>query len=37
MSTENFTGKAKDYAIGRPGYPESAIEYICSLVPETGK
>jgi SAM-dependent methyltransferase len=34
MSTENFTGKAKDYAIGRPGYPKSAIEYICSLVPQ---
>lgn len=34
MSTENFTGKAKDYAIGRPGYPKSAIDYICSLVPQ---
>ncbi|MDF2859516.1 MAG: putative methyltransferase [Neobacillus sp.] len=34
MSTENFTGKAKDYVIGRPGYPKSAIEYICSLVPQ---
>lgn len=34
MSTENFTGKAKAYAIGRPGYPKAAIEYICSLVPQ---
>ncbi len=34
MNTENFTGKAEAYAIGRPGYPEAAIEYICSLVPQ---
>ena len=32
MNTENFTGKAEAYAIGRPGYPKEAIEYICSLV-----
>lgn len=32
MNTENFTGKAEAYAIGRPGYPKTAIEYICSLV-----
>lgn len=34
MNTENFTGKAEAYAIGRPGYPKAAIEYICSLVPQ---
>nr|WP_308741989.1 class I SAM-dependent methyltransferase [uncultured Anaerocolumna sp.] len=34
MNIENFTGKAEAYAIGRPGYPKSAIEYICSLVPQ---
>ncbi len=34
MNTENFTGKAEAYAIGRPGYPETAIEYIYSLVPQ---
>lgn len=34
MNIENFTGKAEDYAIGRPGYPKTAIEYICSLVPQ---
>lgn len=32
MNLENFTGKAEAYAIGRPGYPKAAIEYICSLV-----
>lgn len=34
MNTENFTGKAEAYALGRPGYPKAAIEYICSLVPQ---
>lgn len=34
MNTENFTGKAEAYAIGRPGYPKAAIDYICSLVPQ---
>jgi ubiquinone/menaquinone biosynthesis C-methylase UbiE len=34
MNIENFTGKAEAYAIGRPGYPKAAIEYICSLVPK---
>jgi ubiquinone/menaquinone biosynthesis C-methylase UbiE len=34
MNLENFTGKAEAYAIGRPGYPKAAIEYICSLVPQ---
>jgi SAM-dependent methyltransferase len=33
MNTENFTGKAEAYALGRPGYPKEAIDYICSLVP----
>ncbi len=32
MNIDNFTGKAEAYAIGRPGYPKAAIEYICSLV-----
>ncbi|MDR1329769.1 MAG: class I SAM-dependent methyltransferase [Oscillospiraceae bacterium] len=31
MSTEIFTGKAEAYASARPGYPEDAIDYICSL------
>lgn len=30
MNIENFTGKAEAYAID----PKSAIEYICSLVPQ---
>ncbi len=34
MNIDNFTGKAEAYAIGRPGYPKAAIEYICSLVPQ---
>ncbi len=34
MNIENFTGRAEAYVIGRPGYPEVAIEYICSLVPK---
>lgn len=34
MNFENFTGKAEAYAKGRPGYPNAAIEYICSLVPQ---
>jgi SAM-dependent methyltransferase len=34
MNTENFTGKAEAYALGRPGYPKAAIEYICSSVPQ---
>lgn len=34
MNTENFTGKAEAYALGRPGYPKAAIDYICSLVSE---
>ena len=33
MSTENFTGRAEAYAIGRPGYPQVAIDYVCTLVP----
>ena len=33
MNTEKFTGKAEAYAKARPGYPEEAIEYICSLIP----
>lgn len=36
MSIDNFTGKAEAYAIGRPGYPQSAVDYICSLVPSDG-
>ena len=34
MNTENFTGRAEAYVIGRPGYPTAGIEYICSLVPQ---
>lgn len=34
MNLDNFTGKAEAYAMGRPGYPKEAIEYICSLVPQ---
>lgn len=34
MNTELFTGKALAYAQARPGYPDAAIEYIRSLVPE---
>jgi 16S rRNA A1518/A1519 N6-dimethyltransferase RsmA/KsgA/DIM1 with predicted DNA glycosylase/AP lyase activity len=33
LNTEGFTGKAKAYAAARPGYPDEAINYICSLVP----
>jgi len=33
MNKGGFTGKAQAYAAGRPGYPDSAVEYICSLVP----
>jgi len=32
MNTEAFTGKAQAYTNARPGYPDEAIEYICSLV-----
>ncbi|MDR0287953.1 MAG: class I SAM-dependent methyltransferase [Clostridiales bacterium] len=31
MNTELFTGKAEAYAKARPGYPDSAIDYIASL------
>ncbi|MDR1059787.1 MAG: class I SAM-dependent methyltransferase [Clostridiales bacterium] len=34
MNTEKFTGKAQAYAAARPGYPDAALEYICSLAPE---
>jgi ubiquinone/menaquinone biosynthesis C-methylase UbiE len=34
MSTDKFTGKAEAYAKARPGYPNAAIDYIASLVPE---
>lgn len=33
MNTEKFTGKAQTYAKARPGYPNEAIDYICSLIP----
>lgn len=33
MNTEIFTGKAESYAKARPGYPDTAIDYIVSLVP----
>lgn len=33
MNLENFTGKAKAYAKGRPGYPEAAVEAISRLAP----
>ena len=33
MNTDAFTGRAQAYTIARPGYPDAAIEYICSLVP----
>ena len=29
-----FSGRAQAYAQARPGYPEAAIEYICSLIPK---
>jgi ubiquinone/menaquinone biosynthesis C-methylase UbiE len=32
LNTENFTGRAENYAIGRPGYPKNSIDYICSMV-----
>ena len=32
MNTEAFTGKAQAYTNARPGYPDEATEYICSLV-----
>ena len=32
MNTEVFTGKAEFYAKGRPGYPDTAMDYIISLV-----
>ena len=34
MNTEVFTGKAEVYAKARPGYPQQAIDYICTLVPD---
>lgn len=34
MSIENFTGKAEDYAKGRPGYPKAAIDTIVGLAPK---
>ena len=33
LNTEKFTGKAQAYAKARPGYPDEAVEYVCSLVP----
>lgn len=33
MSTEIFTGKAEAYAKARPGYPETALDHIGSLMP----
>ena len=30
---EAFSGRAQAYTIARPGYPDAAIAYICSLVP----
>jgi len=34
VNTEDFTGRAQAYTKARPGYPEEAVEYICSLFPE---
>ena len=34
INTNGFTGKAQAYAEARPGYPDEAIEYICSLAPK---
>ena len=34
MNTGKFTGKAQAYAAARPGYPDQAIAYIRSLVPQ---
>jgi ubiquinone/menaquinone biosynthesis C-methylase UbiE len=34
-NTDIFTGKAQAYAAARPGYPDEAIAYICSLVPKS--
>ncbi len=33
MNIDNFTGRAKAYAQGRPGYPKAAIEKIIELAP----
>ncbi|MCL2072158.1 MAG: class I SAM-dependent methyltransferase [Oscillospiraceae bacterium] len=32
-NTQKFTGRAEVYAKARPSYPDSALEYIASLVP----
>jgi SAM-dependent methyltransferase len=32
-NTEIFTGKARAYAMARPGYPDAAAEYVASLAP----
>ena len=34
VNAEKFTGKAQAYAKARPGYPDEAVEYICSLAPQ---
>ena len=34
MNTEIFTGKAEAYAKARPGYPDAAMDYICTLIPQ---
>lgn len=34
MSIDNFTGKAKAYAKGRPSYPEAVIDTIVGLAPK---
>ena len=33
MNTDLFTGKAEAYAKARPGYPDAAVDYICSFAP----
>lgn len=33
-NTDLFTGKAEVYASARPSYPDAALDYIASLVPQ---
>ena len=34
MNTDAFTNRAQAYTKARPGYPDEAIEYIRTLVPQ---
>lgn len=33
-NTDLFTGKAEVYADARPSYPDAALDYIVSLIPQ---